>query len=129
MFRLLKVEYFINRCTHGQQTITVYLHVNQHKQSTDHLFPLPRCNMPIHHMRAVRVCSRQSGQSTAKPSWEQRISWWSSTIKRLLYVNCVKPLWERRVNASLISCPVNPQQTDLKPADPWLNSYGEKRSL
>lgn len=32
-----------------------------------------------------------------KPSWEQRISWWSSIIKRLLYVNCVNPLWERRV--------------------------------
>ncbi len=74
---------------------------NLHQQAqTIDLFALSWCSMSIDHWRAVRVCSRHwVDKVQLKPSWEQRISWWSSTIKRLLYVNRVNPLRVRRVTA------------------------------
>lgn len=92
----------LNYCVHSclADDKSRFLTVNQHKQtqSTKHPFLSPGCNIPFHHWRAVGVCSRHIVDKVQqKPSWEQRISWWSSTIKRLLYVNRVNPLWEWRV--------------------------------
>lgn len=46
---------------------------------------------------AVSICIRQRDQSLAGT---QRISWWSSTIKKLFYVNLVNPLLERNATAA-----------------------------
>lgn len=88
---------------------------------------IPGCKLFFHHLRAVNAYNRpKKGAARLKPSWEQRISWWSSTIKRLLYVNRANPLWKRRV------MPVwfHAQSTHWKwfsgQQTPCLNSYGGK---
>lgn len=66
--------------------------------ATNSVLSIPRCNLLFRHWRTVQVYNRPKlGDVRLKPSWEQRISWWSSTIKRLPYVNRANPLWKRRV--------------------------------
>lgn len=51
--------------------------------------------MTLHHMRAVEVRCTQC-EKWRKPSREQRISWWPSTIKKDLFVNHDNSLWQKR---------------------------------
>ncbi len=46
--------------------------------------------------------------------------------KKTVVCKSRKSTMGEEVYGSLISCSLNLQEDDLRPADPWLNSYGEK---
>ena len=91
------------------------------------LFSQQRCNMLLHHMRAVGVCDRQSGQAQQSPHGNKGLVG-VHNLKTEVCKSCQFTVADEGY-ASLISCPVNSQQTDLRPADPRLNDYRGKRAL